>query len=170
MFSMFSDDVFALVTPPKYSYDLFEIFSSRAAFVFSVISSSSVHVKLSGNLDAYYEITIGTANNTRTVIQRHDASGMTSHYVHTPGIISGHHFRRFWLTWRDGHIKIGLDSLTTHAVVDWPDAQSFMHKVHSIGVTSDGSHGYWIIPRQSGRMTSFTSEINDKITRRCKML
>ena len=150
MLCTFPDDVFALVTPRKYSYGLFEIFSSRSAFVFSVISSSIVHVKLSGSLDAYYEITLGAENNTRTVIQRSDASGLTSHYVHTPGVVSGHHFRRFWVTWSDGHIKVGQDALSTHAIVDWPDAQSFMHQVHSIGVTSDGGHGYWVIPRQTG--------------------
>lgn len=102
-----------------------------------------------------YEIVFGSYSNTNTyILRRNDESlGPSSSIEDFPdhqniGIqnsLSCSDYKAFWITWIDGHIKIGSGStLSENVFADWQDPVPI--EVKSIGIlTFWGATGEWRI-------------------------
>ncbi|XP_077862274.1 macrophage mannose receptor 1-like [Saccoglossus kowalevskii] len=85
------------------------------------MATNDAHVALSedqNDAGAFYEIVIGGWDNTQSVIRR-CAQCANLVEVSTPGILVANKWRGFWITWRDGIIKVGKED--ENAFMEWTD-------------------------------------------------
>lgn len=61
-------------------------------------------------------------------------------------------FRKFWITWLDGQVKVGRGSFVgKNVLVSWNDPN--FHEVRGIAVsTGFGNKGRWLFSKEQGKL------------------
>lgn len=101
------------------------------------------------NKDAY-EIIIGDQSNTETVIKK-NRNGNVQEKEPSANILSCVALRRFWVSWADGHVRVGRGRPFDDQIVDWQDGSPINVKAVSLTMygNSDDS-AEWVIPEEKG--------------------
>ncbi|XP_071809812.1 uncharacterized protein [Asterias amurensis] len=132
------NEAFNYIYPRLLSSDVFRL-------DFSVKGTNDAHLSLSEFTDetSYYLVVIGGWINTRSVVQC-ERRCQTSPYAEksTPGIMSELEYRRFWLTYDHGTIKVGKGGEVT-PFLEWHD-ETRRVTVNYIGITSYYNRVNWI--------------------------
>jgi hypothetical protein len=100
-------------TPNRYAYQLLvggRLPEGTNAVRFTVAASNDVHVGLSGvsasHLGEKYELVLGGWGNAQSVI-RGANQGPDLVRVDTPELLCRSEARPFWVSWSDGHLRVG---------------------------------------------------------------
>ena len=94
-----------------------------------------------------YEIIIGGDVNTRSFIGTNQKAKYTSF---EKDLLSESEFRAFWITWKDGNIKVGQGPVVNENIfLEWADPDFI--EVTSVTVSSGNQgDGYWRFPMGKG--------------------
>ncbi|XP_033105774.1 uncharacterized protein LOC117108037 [Anneissia japonica] len=133
--------LFETDTQYRYRYTLPRIPQGVNVITFRVKARNDVHIALSpenNDVDEEYEIVIGGWRNTKSVIRRSRQGDNLAVYVNRNGFVDTEEFRRFWISFRGGDIRVGEDGKP--AFMHLPDGSPI--DVHYIGYTTGwGSDG-----------------------------
>lgn len=85
-----------------------------------------------------YEIVIGTAGNTKTVLHIKSELSNLVYEVFTPSILSSDELRAFWVSWVNGMVQFGTGELVgENVLLYYNDPQpAYRRYVHSLAVAS----------------------------------
>lgn len=123
---------------------VFGIQSCKDAFVY--LSSSSVM----DSQKAFYEIVFGGGNGKYLIFRRNNIVWQELAYL--PAAINCLSFSFFWISWKNGNIKIGRGpEVNIDIIYDFMDPESW--PINGVGVRTYYSIGQWIIyQRPTGYM------------------
>ena len=132
-----------------YNSSLYLPLGKSKSITFTVQANSDAHIGfICTTCNEFYEIVIGSSNNTRSVIRRrplsifiNDEANATS----TPGILHGNEYRSFWAEVFNGLVRFGKGQIIgQNIVLKWQDHSPKIP--NSIGfMTGFGSSGDWHI-------------------------
>ncbi|XP_071950372.1 uncharacterized protein [Antedon mediterranea] len=95
---------------------------------FSAVAKSDVHIALSsspGVMTPMYEIVIGGWGNTKSVIRRCSQCDNEKEHAET-GMLSVDKFTKFWISFENGSIRVGL--VGSDPFMEWDDPNPFPFK------------------------------------------
>ena len=110
-------------------------------FGFKGASSAVILLQTAADSDLkIYKIIIGGDKNTRSIIRTQQQTKYTSF---ERNLLNESEFRQFWVSWKDGNIKVGKGSTFDSTVfMDWSEPE--FATVTDISVASgDENDGYW---------------------------
>ena len=67
--------------------------------------------------------------------------------VSTPGILNCYENRPFWISWRDGALRVGEGENGGRMFMDYPWQE---YRVYDIGLSSDTTEGEWDTELEEG--------------------
>ncbi|XP_013382094.1 uncharacterized protein 5 [Lingula anatina] len=146
----------AFNSPNKYNYKVVKYIGANDTWVpFVVRSCGDVHIALhpTKNVSSKfqteaYEIVLGGWGDQKSCIRK-KLQGSCLASAKTPGIVSPRKFKYFWISWEDGHIKVGRgNQRDQHMFMDWKDKEPYDLK--SLSVSS------WpVVPGAAWRFPQF---------------
>ncbi|XP_071809108.1 C3 and PZP-like alpha-2-macroglobulin domain-containing protein 8 [Asterias amurensis] len=131
------DYVYKFIYPRLQSSDVFRL-------DFSLKGTNDADLSLSEFADetSYFHIVIGGWGNTKSAIECYKHCPYQFDMQSTPGIMSELEYRRFWLTYDHGTIKVGKGGEVT-PFLEWHD-ETRRVTVNYIGITSFDTPATWI--------------------------
>ncbi|XP_015586318.1 uncharacterized protein LOC107263519 isoform X1 [Cephus cinctus] len=131
-----------LRTPDELSYKFHPVRSGAVSI--EVKAKSNAHIALTnakGETSPMYEIMIGGWENSASVI-RYNRTQPDKVRVDTKGILNSNEYKKFSISWLDGHIVVKTGNQSGPVLLDWHDPNPI--GVSYIGVrTGWGSTGNW---------------------------
>ena len=71
--------------------------------------------------------------------------------VSVPGVFSCHAFRRFWVSWGSGDVRVGKGHLMENTFLYWQDPTPFTVRAMALAAPTQATPVEWQFPRNAGR-------------------
>ena len=132
--------------------DVWMVFNQyQKSVTVDITSCAEAHIHLHSYVTEpqVYEVVIGADSNMKTVLYREANTEVKSES--TPEVLSCLETRTFWISWDNGQIDVGRNSVSGRRLLSWSDDDP--KDVHAAGLSSGpGSDGAeWVYPVSLGK-------------------
>ncbi|XP_063357680.1 uncharacterized protein LOC134647312 isoform X1 [Cydia amplana] len=141
-------DLIEITTWPKHLNAFYKITSNALAF--EVMANGNAAIGLSRKPANDCEFWIVMGERQQCWIKKHDNPRREA--ANTPGILSSEEYRKFWLTWANGYVRLGRDGYSDAIVTCANDINDIKYVTFSVVEQRNPVHWRFEIPPQAEKL------------------